>query len=94
MGIKTSHSSQTNRCSNHPTSLQILIATLALVISPAGSYSEGSATMKILRKAQFMELMQNPQRIIAPMVEQSDVPFRVLCKLNGATMAFTQVTRA
>lgn len=47
--------------------------------------------MKAVRKREFIKLMADTQMVVAPMVAQSDAPFRIMCKLHGATMAFTQV---
>lgn len=47
--------------------------------------------MKAVRKREFVKLMAGTQLVVAPMVTQSDAPFRIMCKLHGATMGFTQV---
>ena len=38
---------------------------------------------------EFWESIGSPQLVVAPMVEQSELPFRMLCRKFGATLAYT-----
>lgn len=47
-----------------------------------------------LRNAAFWERIGKPRYVLAPMVDQSEQPFRVLCKRHGAHLAVTPMFSA
>jgi len=46
------------------------------------------------RVSEYWERLGRPLSVLAPMVSQSDLPFRLLCRKYGADLCFTQMNHA
>jgi len=57
----------------------------------ASNYFENckDKTSMISKKCDFYEKIGRPKFVVAPMVQQSELAFRLLCRQHGATLAFT-----
>ncbi len=67
---------------------------LLMIISGTCSLVKGMKTARSLHGYSLFEKLGNPRFVSAPMVDQSDLAFRLMVKQNGADLAYTQMLHA
>jgi len=68
------------------------LATSCTITCPA--LPDQSTHQEDLSLLPYFERLGNPRTVLAPMVSQSDLPFRLLCHKYGAQLSYTQMIHA
>lgn len=63
-------------------------------LSTTGCESPAGVATPLSRGHEFLRKFGNPRYVVAPMVDQSDLAFRMLTRKYGATLTFTQMFNA